>query len=130
MTSRQIEILELFSEIANDYADRQVYRLRDGYIPTIKHDIAKRAWREANKAKQRLYVARNYARKTGKPLPPLVRVKAELFWDGDGWYIAKPASSERLGGPFVSLHEAWKTADSNTLEVTQVNTTRGQRTYR
>jgi hypothetical protein len=130
MTSRQIEILEIFSEVANDYADRQVFKMREGYVPVVKHDIAKRAWREANLAKQRVYVARSKARKNGKPLPPLVREKAELFWDGDGWYIAKPRQSERLGGPFTALHEAWKQADLNKLEVVSVSTTRGERSYR
>lgn len=130
MTSRQIEILELFAEVANDYADRQVYRMREGFIPVVKHDISKRAWALSNKTKKSIYDARNYARKTGKPLPPLERVKVELFWDGNGWYVARPLSSERLGGPFDALHDAWKTADTNQLEVVTVNVTRGQRSYR
>ena len=130
MLRREVEILELFAEVANDYAHRQVYLMRHGYVPIVKHDIAKRAWREKNKDKQRAYVARNNARKRGEPLPPIVRDKAELFWDGDGWYIGKPHDSQRLGGPFTALHEAWKQADLKKLEVMTVSTTRGNRTYR
>jgi hypothetical protein len=56
--------------------------------------------------------------------------EVELFWDGDGYYYANPGDSERLGGPFIKLHEAWKAADSEGLEVTRVDRTRGHRSYR
>jgi len=125
-----LEVLEIFVESAEAYSDRQTFKLREGYVPVIKHDIAKRDWREKNKDKQRLYVARNTAKKKGKPIPPLERSKVEIFWDGDGWYFAQPKNSERLGGPFQALHEAWKQADLNHLEVMTVCTTRGDRSYR
>ena len=63
-------------------------------------------------------------------------IEVELFWDGDGWYYdyetrpgAKP-NSDRLGGPFELIHDAWKQADGEGLRVMRVNTTRGNRGYR
>lgn len=57
-------------------------------------------------------------------------LEVELFWDGDGYYYANPGDSERLGGPFPTLHTAWKSADSEGLEVVRVDRTRGHRAYR
>lgn len=57
-------------------------------------------------------------------------IEVEIFWDGDGLYYANPKSSERLGGPFQLLHDAWKQADSEGLRVIRVNGTRGNRGYR
>jgi hypothetical protein len=57
-------------------------------------------------------------------------IEVEMFWDGDGYYYANVDSSERLGGPIVKLHEAWKQADSEGLEVVRFRATRGQRSYR
>lgn len=57
-------------------------------------------------------------------------LEVELFWDGDGYYYANPGDSERLGGPFTKLHAAWKSADSEGLEVVRVDRTRGHRAYR
>lgn len=54
----------------------------------------------------------------------------EIFWDGDGYYYANEGSSDRLGGPFLKLHDAWKQADDEGLEVVKVSGTRGQRSYR
>lgn len=119
-----LEVLELFAEAQSP----ETYIGKD--YSRVRHDRAKREWRMKNKEKQRLYSAKHYAKKTGKPMPPMMRSKVELFWDGDGWYIAKPKDSELLGGPFTALHEAWKQADLNYLEVMQVCTTRGDRSYR
>lgn len=130
LTSKRLEVLQLFAEAAEQYTDRQSFRLREGYVPVIKHDISKRQWREANKDLQRIYSLRHSRRKAGKDVPSIQRVKVEIFWDGDGWYYAKPNDSERLGGPFEKLHESWKSADKKHLEVMTVSTTRGQRSYR
>ncbi len=132
MTKTGLEVLQLFAEVAEEYSDAQTYRLREGYVPVVKHDISKREWREANKDLQRLYVSRSYYKRVGKPekMPAIAIVKVEIFWDGDGWYYAKPSDSERLGGPFDKLHAAWKHADKKRLEVSTVSTTRGNRSYR
>lgn len=129
MKNLGLEILEEFAELSEQYRDRQIYKAREGYVPIVKHDIAKRQWRNDNKALQRIYARRYYCRKIGKSVPPIEVIQVELFWDGDGWYYAKPKDSERLGGPFKKLHEAWKSADKKKFEVNQVSTTRGQRTY-
>ena len=57
-------------------------------------------------------------------------IVVEIFWDGDGYYFANPGDSERLGGPHIKLHDAWKEADSMGLEVVRVDRTRGHRAYR
>lgn len=57
-------------------------------------------------------------------------IEVELFWDGNGWYYANDKSSERLGGPFELIHDAWKQADTEGLRVLRVNGTRGSRGYR
>ncbi len=57
-------------------------------------------------------------------------IEVDLFWDGDGWYYANQNSSDRLGGPFELIHDAWKQADIEGLRVIRVNTTRGNRGYR
>lgn len=57
-------------------------------------------------------------------------IEVELFWDGDGYYYANVGSSDRLGGPHIKLHEAWKEADSEGLEVVGFRATRGLRGYR
>lgn len=59
---------------------------------------------------------------------PLIEV--EIFWDGDGWYYAHPGSSERLGGPFLGMHLAWKQADGEGYEVVRAQLSRGKREYR
>ena len=53
-------ILEIFAELSERYVDRQVFKMREGYVPIIKHDIAKRQWREKNKERQQLYASRHY----------------------------------------------------------------------
>lgn len=132
MTNLGLEILELFAEVSEQYRDRQIYKAREGYVPVVKHDLSKRQWRADNRDLQRIYTMRSYYRKRGREsqMPPIQTIKVEIFWDGDGWYYAKPVCSERLGGPFDSLHKAWKSADKQHLEVTGVSTTRGQRSYR
>lgn len=57
-------------------------------------------------------------------------IEVELFWDGDGYYYANVGSSDRLGGPITKLHEAWKQADGEGLEVVGYRGTRGLRSYR
>jgi hypothetical protein len=57
-------------------------------------------------------------------------IEVEIFWDGDGYYYANAGSSDRLGGPFHKLHEAWKQADAEGLEVIHYKGTRGLRSYR
>lgn len=57
-------------------------------------------------------------------------IEVELFWDGDGWYYANQNNSERLGGPHILIHDAWKEADSQGLRVIRVLQTRGLRGYR
>jgi hypothetical protein len=57
-------------------------------------------------------------------------IEVEIFWDGDGLYFAHPKDSERLGGPFELLHDAWKQADSEGYRVIRVTTTRGNRGYK
>ena len=59
----KIEVLELFASAHSDYFEAAEYVQQKDYVPVIKHDRAKRAWREANKAKQRLYSARYAAKK-------------------------------------------------------------------
>jgi len=127
MTKTGLEVLELFAEVSEQYTDAQTYRLREGYVPIVKHDICKRQWREANKELQLLYSRRHYARKVGKPLPPIQLVKVEIFWEGQSFWYAKPHDSERIGGPFETLHKAWKHADRAKIEVIGVTTTRGNR---
>ena len=127
MTKTGLEVLELFAEVSERYTDAQTFRLREGYVPVIKHDISKREWREANKELQKLYSRRNYARKVGKPLPPLKLVKVEIFWEGQSFWYAEPHNSTRLGGPFETMHKAWKHADRAKVEVVAVSMTRGNR---
>jgi hypothetical protein len=62
----KVEVLELFAETQSEHYEAITYRQQEGYVPVIKHDRAKRAWREANKDKQRIYAARNYAKKYAK----------------------------------------------------------------
>lgn len=57
-------------------------------------------------------------------------IEVELFWDGNGYYYAHVNDSERLGGPFDLIHDAWKQADTEGLRVVRVRTTRGNRGYR
>jgi len=57
-------------------------------------------------------------------------IEVELFWDGDGYYYANQNSSDRLGGPFILIHDAWKQADTEGLRVIRVRGTRGNRGYR
>ena len=57
-------------------------------------------------------------------------IEVELFWDGDGYYYANIGSSDRLGGPFIKMHDAWKQADTEGLEVVRFSNTRGNRSYR
>lgn len=57
-------------------------------------------------------------------------IEVEIFWDGDGYYYANVGSSDRLGGPFITLHDAWKWADDEGLVVVRCSGTRGQRSYR
>jgi hypothetical protein len=62
----KVEVLELFAETQSEHRDAITYKQQEDYVPVIKHDRAKRAWREANKEKQRVYAARNYAKKCAK----------------------------------------------------------------
>lgn len=132
MKNLGLEILELFAEASEQYRDRQIYKAREGYVPIVKHDLSKRQWRADNKDLQRIYTMRHYYKRRGlvNKMPPIQTVKVEIFWDGDGFYYAKPLCSERLGGPFDALHKAWKSADKQHFEVIAVLTTRGQRSYR
>lgn len=57
-------------------------------------------------------------------------LEVEIFWDGDGYYFANHGDSDRLGGPHIKIHAAWKEADEMGLEVVRVTATRGLRTYR
>lgn len=57
-------------------------------------------------------------------------IEVELFWDGDGYYYANIGSSDRLGGPIIKLHDAWKQADSEGFEVVAYRNTRGLRHYK
>jgi hypothetical protein len=125
MRNLKKEVLEEFSEVQGT----SLKDLTQGYGPAIAHDRAKRRWREENKDLQRAYTARHYARKHGKPLPPITRglVKVEIFWEGQSFWYAKPQSSIRLGGPFSTMHEAWRHANKNRREVMEVLKTRGNR---
>ncbi len=127
MTKTGLEVLELFAEVSEQYTDAQTYRLREGYVPVIKHDISKREWREANKELQKIYSRRNYARKVGKPLPPIKLTQVEIFWEGQSFWYAERNSDERLGGPFETMHKAFKHADKAKIEVVDVLKTRGNR---
>lgn len=133
MIDLKIGVLEVFADVAEQYTDARVRHSQVSYVPVIVHDRAKRRWAEQNKDLQRLYDRRYYYRRTGQldkmpPIKPITQV--EIFWDGNGYYYAKPKDSERLGGPFDKLHEAWKAADKKKLEVIRVCVTRGDREYR
>lgn len=125
--NKKLEVLQLFAEVAEQYTDAQTYRLREGYVPVIKHDIAKREWRAANKELQRIYDRRYYARKTGKPLPPIKVTYVEIYWDGQAFYYAKPNDPEKLGGPFETAHKAWKHADKKKFIVVDLLKSKGSR---
>ncbi len=51
---------------------------------------------------------------------------AILFWTGFGWAVADAATmTERHGGPYSTLHKAWKAADADGFAVVDVLATRG-----
>jgi hypothetical protein len=131
MTKTGLEVLELFAEAAS----LGVERFR-GYLfkrvstkELIRHDAAHRLKYKAEWNRSPEAMARSRARaaiQRAKKAAMLI----EIFWDGNGWYFARPNNSERLGGPYEKLHEAWKQVDAQGLEVVSVSKTRANRTYR
>jgi hypothetical protein len=63
------------------------------------------------------------------PVEPIT-IDVEIFWDGDGWYFAHPGQTERLGGPHIIMHSAWKQADEEGYQVVRAQLSRGKRDYR
>lgn len=132
MKNLGIGVLELFAEIAEQYTEVRARNMTVGYVPVITQDRAKRRWAEENKDLQRLYDRRYYYLKRGRPeeMPPIRNAtRVEIFFDGNGYYYAKPNDSERLGGPFDTIHKAWKHADKNRNEVIAVTKTPGIRSH-
>lgn len=137
MKNLGLDVLELFAFAQQDWRDSPAHRRNrhyadDGLMRVARFDAPptpeqKKRWRDANKELQKLYSRRNYARKVGKPLPPIKLVKVEIFWEGQHFWLAEPGSSVRLGGGFETMHKAWKYADRAKYEVVDYHKTRGNR---
>lgn len=134
MTKTGLEVLEVFAEAQSNWRDSPGHRkasllglrIMSAYEnpPTPEQ---KKRWRDANKDLQKVYARRNYARRMGRPLPPIKVVKVEIFWEGQNFWYAESNSDIRLGGPFETMHKAWKHADKAKIEVIDFMKTRGNR---
>ncbi len=137
MKNLGLEVLELFASAQESWRDSPAYRRNqlyalEGLVKLARFDAPptpeqKKRWRDANKELQKLYSRRNYARKVGKPLPPIKLTQVEIFWEGQSFWYAERNSDTRLGGPFETMHKAFKHADKAKIEVIDVLKTRGNR---
>lgn len=130
MTKTGLEVLELFVEAASLGAERfkgYCFKRLSTNKPKLHDAQHRKQWKqEWNRkpevmARQRARAAVQRAKKAA--------MSVDIFWDGVGWFFARPNDSERLGGPFDKLHDAWREADSRGLEVVDVARTRKTRTY-
>lgn len=127
-------MLELFAEAA--YLGRERIKSAAGYCikqlsinkPKVHNAEHRKKWRAEWNRKPEV-MARSKARAAIQRARKAA-MQVEIFWDGNGFYYANLNNSERLGGPFEKIHDAWREADSKGLEVVGVATTRKNRTYR
>jgi hypothetical protein len=129
-----LEVLEVFAEAQSSWRDSPGYRKYSllglrimGAYENPPTPEQKKRWRDANKDLQAVYARRSYARKNGLPVPPIKLVKVEIFWEGQSFWYAEPNCDQRLGGPFETMHKAWKHADKAKIEVIDFTKTRGNR---
>ncbi len=154
MTKTGLEVLELFAESQSLYREERFSRaglsVRD---VTHRHDrptkaqnalyqrirrrrveahalelLSQKLRRASRTPEQKMKESESQKkRRPGRSQPDLHRQQVEIFWEGSFFYYAKPRDSKRLGGPFDTMHQAFKHADKSKLEVIEVSKTRGNR---
>lgn len=95
--------------------------------PRVKDAEHRQQWKAAWNRKPEV-MARSRARAAIQRAKKAL-MQVEIFWDGVGWFYARRNDSERLGGPFDTLHQAWTDLNSKGLEVVEVTRTRKTRSY-
>lgn len=114
-----------------EYREVQLRELRIGYSRTVADAAAKKRWADDNKDLQRIYVMRSYYKRKGEleRMPRITKqtVRVEIFWDGQGYWFSEPNRNERLGGPYETVHKAWKAADKAGYEVIDLLRSKGLR---